>query len=332
MPQVSIIIPLYNKAPYVRKTLDSVLAQTYTSYECIIVDDSSTDDSVRVVEQWLSDNQSRCCSRFRLFSKDNAGVSAARNFGVSQSSGEWIAFLDADDWWEPTFLAEMVAFAEQTPKAGLWACNYIYYKPGKTRISVTNLAYVHGSENGFINYPKSYAQGTGMPITSISMLMPRTIFDALGGFPIGISLGEDFLFWSKIAQHYPVAFLDKPLAYYNNAIPASLRATRNLHDPACHMLWHLEGLTPVPSPEGEGEDWRLLLSKLRAEGLLEYWLDSRYHDVAAAELAKVDWTLLPPSAHKPYLLPVWLVRARRAILRVGSACKQFVLKCLNFLK
>lgn len=322
--KVSIIIPLYNKAPYIKKALETVCSQTYQDWECIIMDDGSTDGSGELAKQVISELSD---SRFRLLSQANAGVAAARNNAVKQSSGELLCFLDADDWWEPAFIEEMVRFAEQTPKAGIWASNYIYYKPGKTHIGVTNISYTD-QEKGVINYPRSYFEGTGMPITSISLMMRRSIFYECGGFPLGVRLGEDFLLWAKVALRYPVAFLDKPLAYYNNDVPAALRATRNLHDPQKHMLFLLEPLEDeiAKLSSVQQTDWRKLLSMLRASGLLEYWLDDRYHELAAAELQKIDWSLLPTSAQRPYKQPIWLVRAQRKFMQVGSFCKQKLIK------
>lgn len=328
MPKVSVIIPLYNKVPYIEHCLQTVASQSFADWECIIVNDGSTDDSVEVVESWLAKNP-QYATHYALYTQKNAGVSAARNLGVSKSKGDYICFLDADDWWAPTFLEEMLALAEQYSDAGLYASNYIYYKPGKTRVGVTNVAYTEAS---YINYPRSYYQGTGMPVTSITVMMRRHVFDACGGFPEGIRLGEDFLFWAKIALLYPIAFLDKPLAYYNNDVPASLRATRNLHAPEHHMLWHLQDIEDMLNKDGISykSDWERLIDQLRANGLLDYWLDDRYHAIAAAELAKVDWSHLPSSARKPYLQPVWLVRARRAVLRLGSFCKRMILPSYRF--
>lgn len=330
MTKVSIIIPLYNKAPYIKTALETVCFQTYQDWECIIMDDGSTDGSAELAKQIISELAD---GRYHLLSQSNAGVAAARNNAVKQSSGELLCFLDGDDWWEPAFIEEMVRFTELVPNAGLWASNYIYYKPGKTHVGVTNLVYDDASHTIF-NYPKSYAQGTGMPVWTGAVMMRRSIFDECGGFPLGVRLGEDFLLWAKVALRYPVAFLDMPLAYYNNDVPAALRATRNLHDPQNHMLFLLEPLEDEIArlSSVQQTDWRKLLSMLRAIGLLEYWLDDRYHELAAAELQKIDWSLLLASAQRPYKQPVWLVRAQRNFMRVGSFCKQKLISLLLFIR
>ena len=358
----SIIIPLYNKAPYIDKALDSVFAQTYTDYELIVVDDGSTDESARIAEEYIrevkglkkgeDDNRASRLSplAFRLVKQPNAGVSAARNNGVSVSTGTYIAFLDADDWWEPTFLERMAQLIEEYPEAGLYASNYIYYKPGKTRVAVNNI------ETGYFNYPKAYYEGSAMPVTSISVVIPRDVYNEMGGFPWGIKLGEDFLLWAKIAMQYPVAFLNEPLAWYNNDVPVALRATRNLHAPKHHMLFNLELLgdeairridennskavtsafTPYTARMGDTQqlccdtpskaDWKSLLDKRRVNGLLEYWLDKRYHDLAAEELKKVDWSKQPDSVMRIYKTPIWMLKAKRQMMKWGSWCKQLVIR------
>ena len=366
----SVIIPLYNKAPYIRKALESVLAQTYTDYEVIVMDDGSTDDSVRIAEEYIrevkgerlklkgSENSGAettasrpsgvpenargvlgCSSplAFRLLKQQNAGVSAARNNGVAQSSGDYIAFLDADDWWESTYLERMAQLIADYPKAGLYACNYVYYKPGKTHVALN-------IPTGYINYPKAYFESGAMPVTSITAIMSRAVFEEMGGFPVGIKLGEDFLLWAKTAMHYPVAFCEEPLAYYNNDVPVNLRATRNLHASEYHMLFRLEllgdkamrllgdeanapastlyTLHPTPSEA----DWKRLIDKLRVGGLLEYWLSNEYHDLAAEELKKVDWSQQPESVKRTYKTPIWVLKAKRQVMKWGSWCKQLIIR------
>lgn len=340
----SVIIPLYNKAPYVRKALESVCAQTCRDYELIVINDGSTDNSAIVADEYLKATDG---IDYKIINQPNAGVSAARNNGVAVSSGDYIAFLDADDWWEPTYLERMAQLIEDYPDAGLYACNYVYYKPGKTHVALKNI------ETGYINYPKTYYEEGVMPVTSISVAILRKVFDEMGGFPLGIKLGEDFLLWSKIALQYPVAFLNEPLAWYNNDVPATLRATRNLHAPEHHMLFRLEvapgllGYQAIRQENGAAEittphhpiaqspycptndDWRRLIDKLRISGLMDYWLDKGYHDQAAEELKKVDWSKQPASVKRMYRTPIWLLKLKRNVMRVGSFLKQRIIKVIN---
>lgn len=326
-PRFSIIVPLYNKAPFIRKALESIASQTFKDWELIIVDDGSTDNSLEVVNEYIRDVlcvMCDVCKNVRVIHQTNSGVAAARNRGVAESHGEFVCFLDADDWWEPTFLEEIDRMIAEYPDAGIYASNYIYYKPGKTHVAL-NL------ERGYINYPEAYLQSGSMPVTSITTCMPRKVFDEMGGFPLGIKLGEDFLLWAETALHYPVAFSEKPLAYYNNDVPASLRATRNLHTPAYHMLFRLDEIEHIindqlPMTNDQSAAWTQLLDKLRISGLMDYWLSEEYHDAAAEELKKVDWDRLPRSAKAQYEKPIWLLKAKRRFMQVGSAIKQKMIR------
>ena len=328
--KLSIIIPVYNKRDYVRKAIESVMAQTYTDYELIVVDDGSTDGSGELCDELVRLSGITQMDKVRIIHQANQGVAAARNNGVAVSQGEYVAFLDADDWWAPTYLERMMWLIEHYPEAGLYACNYWYVKTGKTRVGVTKVSSVQCSVSsdwtvGYINYPKTYYENVGMPVWTGATIMPRRVFNEMGGFPLGIKLGEDFLLWSKVALRYKVAFLNEALAYYNNDIPAKLRATRNLHVPERHMLFCMEHLAEA---EQTNEDWKRLCDWLRVGGLLEYWMDKRYHDVAAKELEKVDWSQQSARVKRVYKTPIWVLKAKKSFMQVGSYCKQKMLKCL----
>lgn len=320
MPKFSVIVPLYNKERYVKKAIESVLAQTYCDFECIVVDDGSTDNSLAIVKEFVEYIDDRWIDdRLTIISQPNSGVAAARNNGVAASHGEYVCFLDADDWWEPTFLEEMDKLISEYPDAGIYATNYIYYKPGKTHVAL-NLS------RGYINYPEAYAKNLVMPVTSITTCMPRRVFDEMGGFPLGIKLGEDFILWAKTALYYPIAFCEKPLAYYNNDIPASMRATRNLHKPEHHMLFNMQDIEKSAISSQYSEIWKALLDKLRVSGLMDYWLSKEYHEAAAEELKKVDWSRQPKKGKAQYEKPIWWLRAQRRFMQIGSFFKQKVLK------
>ncbi len=127
--RVSVIIPLFNKAPYIERALRSVLNQTFEDFEIIVVDDGSTDDGAKIVEAFAE-------RRLRLIKQDKAGPGAARNRGLEAAQCELVAFLDADDEWQPEYLAESVAFLNQHENAAVVVSGYIEYPIGVSRESM----------------------------------------------------------------------------------------------------------------------------------------------------------------------------------------------------
>ena len=117
MPKISVVIPLYNKEKSIASTLRTVLNQTFSDYEIVIVNDGSTDYSVAEAGKVQDD-------RIRLIHQQNAGVSAARNRGIEEAKGELIAFLDADDEWSPEYLFTQYHLYQKYPQCDVFACNY----------------------------------------------------------------------------------------------------------------------------------------------------------------------------------------------------------------
>lgn len=313
MPHFSVIMPLYNKAPYVRKAMESVVWQTCADWELIVVDDGSTDDSATIVES-IRD------PRIRLIRQANAGVGAARNKGVAESSAPHICFLDADDWWEPTFLEEMACLIEKHPTAGIYGTGYWIVKNGKKRLAPIGVdnAFVEGE----INYCQVYAKTLCMPLWTGAVCMPRKVFDEQEGFPIGIKLGEDFLLWIRVALRYNVVFLNKPLSNYNQDVDITFRGTHHLHEPKYHMMWHLNEFMPM---EKSNPDYKQLVDNLRCYNLSPYYLDYHYRQAAKAELAKVNWSHQSPKTRWLYNAPIWLIKLRHTILEIGSKIKQSII-------
>ena len=317
----SVIIPLYNKEPYVGKALQSVLDQSFIDYELIVVDDGSTDESARVAGEVLSKAAVDC----QLIRQENAGVSAARNNGVARSKGDYLCFLDADDWWDPSFLAEMSALIDEYPDAGIYGTGYIIVNETKRKTRVAPLGLEPGFEKGYINYCQVYAKTLAMPLTSISVAVPRKVFDEMNGFPTGIKLGEDFLLWIRIALIFQVAFLNRPLAYYNQDADAQWRAVGHLYGPEEHMLWNVVSLE---TEERTNPDYKLLIDNLRTVNLLPYYLSGRFRADARKELDKVDWARQSEKIRKLYRKPIPLLKIRQGILVLGSFVKQMVFKYL----
>lgn len=315
----SVIIPLYNKAPYVEKALRSVLDQSFTDFEIIVVDDGSTDESAKVAEAVLSNSTVDC----QLVRQENAGVSTARNNGAVRSKGDYLCFLDADDWWAPSFLTEMSALIDEYPDAGIYGTGYIIVNESKHKTRVAPVGVEPGFEKGYINYCQVYAKTLAMPLTSISIAIPRRVFDEMKGFPTGIKLGEDFLLWIQIALKYPVAFLNKSLAYYNQDADARWRAVGRLHEPRVHMLWNLGFLE---EEEKANPDYKTMIDSIRTFSLLPYLLSRQYREEAQKELAKVDWTKQPGKIWRLYRTPLPFLILRQQVLRLGSIAKGVIVK------
>ena len=310
----SVIIPLYNKAPYVAKAIRSVLAQTFTDYELLVMDDGSSDGSFEVASKTIQGFEN--C---HLFQQHNAGVSMARNNAVAQSQGGYICFLDADDWWEATFLEEMSKLIDEFPDAGIYGTNYTIVNETKRRTRVAEIGVEQGFERGYINYSRVYAKTLAMPLWTGAVCMSRKVFDEMGGFPKGIKLGEDFLLWIRVALKYKVVFLNEPLSNYNQDVEVANRGIGHLHNPKHHMLWNLDNLE---EQEKINLEYKQLIDNLRTYSLYPYYLSKEYHNMAVQELKKVDWTRQTEKMKRLYKSPLFIQRMKNEVLKCGSKVKQ----------
>lgn len=312
----SVIIPLYNKSPYVEKALGSIMSQTFRDYELIVVDDGSTDDSFAVAQSVLSGCDFPC----QLIRQANAGVSTARNNGVTASHGDYLCFLDADDWWASSFLEKMDELIRTYPDAGIYGANYYYVKNGVEQVCVK------GAETGYINYCKVYAEGLKMPLWTGAVSLSRSVFYEMGGFRPHLNLGEDFDLWIKIVLKYKVAFLNDALSYYNQDADPAWRGIGKLHDPERHMLWNLDYLS---DSEESHPELKSLLDSLRTYGLLPYYLSNQYREAAKRELKKVSWNKQSLKVRIVYRLPVPLLKCRAFILSFGSRIKHSIINKMH---
>lgn len=313
----SVIIPLYNKAPYVKKAIDSVLAQTYKDFELVIVDDGSKDNSVNIAQQTI-DGHGNC----RLLKQENSGVSMARNNGVATSNGDYLCFLDADDWWEPTFLEEMDKIIVEFPEAGIYGTNYTIVNETKRKTRIAAIGVDEGFVKGYINYCQVYAKTMYMPLWTGAVCIPRGVFGEMGGFPKGVKLGEDFVLWIHIALKYKVAFLNKSLSYYNQDVDLANRGVGHLHSPKEHMLWNLMDLEPI---EKTNADYKCLVDKLRVSALMSFYLSKDYHEEAECELEKVDWGRQPAKTKSQFRKPLVWLKLKQGLMRLGSKAKQMMI-------
>lgn len=200
----SVIIPLYNKENFIENTIQSVLDQTFQDFEIIVVNDGSTDKSE---EKLLSFKD----SRIRYFSKKNEGASTARNYGIEKANSDFITFLDADDYWYPTFLETMFNNISKIPEQKVFSAA-IEIDTSKKIIPSQYSILKSGNEFEIVNYFQASMKETVL-CTSCAVFH-KTVFDKAGNFDTKIKSGQDTDLWIRIGLLYPVVFSWKILARY----------------------------------------------------------------------------------------------------------------------
>ena len=315
----TVIVPVFNKIFYIEKCIESILNQSYKEFEIIIVNDGSTDSSLEKIKS-LKIANSDCV---QVINQENSGVSTARNNGVKNARNRYIAFLDADDWWEPTYLEDMKSLIEEYPGAGVYGSSYYLVKNDHKEIA--NIGVEPGFKSGLIDYFSVYAHTLCMPLWTGSTVIRKEIFESENGFKPILRLGEDFDLWVRVALKYPVAFLNRALANYNQDVEASKRAIGRLWPVEHHILWNLDYLA---DEEHTNPGLKQLLDNLRGYGLMPYFVNNETRNYARKELQKVDWSRQPFSAKKRYELPILLLKFWYGFMSAGSHLKQ---KGLRFL-
>ncbi|MEL6813025.1 MAG: glycosyltransferase family 2 protein [Bacteroidota bacterium] len=202
---ISVVIPLFNKEEYIAKTLQSVLNQTYTTFELLVINDGSTDNSLGIVNG-IED------SRLRVVTLPHGGVSVARNKGIELAQYPWIAFLDADDYWSPVFLEEMIKATQAYPEEGVFAS-------GRSRVFMDNTErYEHEllpaeGKTGRLDYFQVISRYLP-PINSSSSLIKKELFSTEAKFRPGQRKHEDHDLWIRLCKNREVIFVNSPLSYY----------------------------------------------------------------------------------------------------------------------
>lgn len=205
---ISVVIPLFNKESQIERTLRAVLKQSYSDFEIVIVNDGSTDLSVEKVKRFDD-------KRIRLINKENGGVSSARNKGIEEAKGDYIAFLDADDEWNEDYLDVQHLLAEKYPECDIFATDYIF-KDAKGNVSDTIIRKLQLSgEDGIVDNYFEICSCSHPLITSMSVMIKREAIMSIGGFPKGIKSGEDLLTWARLVCKYKLAYSKKKCAIYN---------------------------------------------------------------------------------------------------------------------
>ncbi len=201
--KVSVIIPLYNARDVIRQTTESVLAQTWTDYEIVVIDDGSTDGSGEIV-QGTGHN-------IRYFRQANAGVAGARNRGIVESRGTYIALLDHDDLWHPTKLEKQVKVLDERSEVGMVVTDVAHIDREGRSMGMIGRGY-----NPSDTFARLFVRGY-VPTPSAAMIR-KSILESVGGFDEAFkSAGlDDHELWARIGAHCEIANIAEPLTYHRN--------------------------------------------------------------------------------------------------------------------
>lgn len=229
MPHVSVVIPAYNAAPFITKAISSVLNQTFTDLELLVVDDGSTDSTAAVVKS-LQD------FRLRLYSTPNQGVERSRNLGIEKARGEWVAFLDADDWWEPNKLQRQLEFLQTQPEVVITSTHGKYV--GSKGKVLGKLQYGPLSSE---QLDRRRDRLKPIWLLTSSVLCKREALLDVGGFnPEFRGAAEDLDLWTRISYSYPAITLPEQLVNFRiSGQSASMSKYRLIQE---HTLWVYQNL------------------------------------------------------------------------------------------
>jgi len=204
MPRVSIVIPTFNLARYIGRTLDSVFAQTYSDYEVIVVDDGSTDDTPQVLAQYAG--------RLQYHHQANRGVAAARNTALTKANGELIAYLDADDMWYPQKLTRQVDFLDTHGQCG------IVHSDTAVLDESDQIIYSAFNRQTLREVPQGQCLTALLQrnhIQPLTVIERRSCVERIGGFDERLRGVDDYMRWTLLAiEGVEFGSVDEPLALY----------------------------------------------------------------------------------------------------------------------
>lgn len=204
MPKFSVVIAVFNKEKYIADTLKSVLTQTFTDFEVVILNDGSTDNSEAEILKFKD-------TRIRYFLKENSGASAARNFAIQQANSEYIALMDADDYWYPFYLEEQNRLLLDFPEESVFATATEIKRNGKTFTNSYSIKTM-GKDSILVDYFE--ASQLDSVLLSISTVLKKNVFENVGWYNPKIKSGEDTDLYVRIGLKYKVVFSPKVCATY----------------------------------------------------------------------------------------------------------------------
>ena len=243
LPHISVVIPLYNKSPYVQRAVESVLAQGDDVLEVIVVDDGSTDDGAARVEALNHE-------KVRLIRKPNAGVSSARNRGIEEARSEFIAFLDADDIYLPGFIDEIINLIRMFPQAIVYATSYARIWPDGKRQNAPLTRYINKTEPQIVEQLFfAFSRSTIFSISTSACVRRQAMIKHHIFFQEGENLGEDQDVIFRLAEKGAIAF--SPSRRSSPSSPPTASGSGSSRTTSCaKSRWRAGRSSPSATPAG----------------------------------------------------------------------------------
>jgi len=255
---ISVVMPAHNSARFIREAIQSVLAQTFRDFEFLIIDDGSTDDTLKIMREFAAAD-----SRIRVITHPNKGMGQALNDAIAQARGEWIARIDADDLMTRDRLEKQLAYIEKHPDLAV-AGSWIQYIDKTGRVLARKLAPLHKPEQ----IAKLDKQNKLIPLTHPSVLIRKSVFEAVGGYRPQFWPAEDLDLWSRILEHNRGGILVQKDLLTRYRIHADSICAANARQTLMRVRWVRECL--IRRRRGEPEctweqflQWRATLPLLR---------------------------------------------------------------------
>lgn len=284
---ISIVIPLYNKALSIENTIRCIQAQTYQDFEIVVVDGYSKDGSLEIIQRLATEDP-----RIKVFMQENRkGVTPARNESIGHSQSERIAFIDADDYWEPTYLETLVKLMDDYPECGLWGLGHALMSDGKAEVENGNM--YHGFR-GIIANP--WVKGS--PFWTSAIGISKKAFETVGGFDNRIIYGEDIDLWYRLMLDFPCAYDDTVLAYYR--VDAENRACNHVFPLKIHIPYYIGKYEKYRK---ENADFRKFFDLQCLYRLYPYAVAGEYKDEMWECLNQIDWSLQKKSLYWRFRFP-----------------------------
>jgi glycosyltransferase involved in cell wall biosynthesis len=206
MPNISVIIPTYNRVDFLKKAIDSVFSQTYKDFELIVVDDGSTDETKDLIKRYSH--------KIKYIYQANQGPAASRNTGIKQAKGNFIAFLDSDDWWRRDKLEAQIDQMRSKPSYLISHTQEIWYRDGK----ILNPKDKHKKYSGMIFDRCLKICAVGMS----TIMARRELFPKVGLFDERLPCCEDYDLWLRASANFPFLLIDQPLTLKDGGRPDQL--------------------------------------------------------------------------------------------------------------